>query len=88
MSTSANVIEFTIYKDGESVGNFRKHMLTRLPDYADLLDFQPLQNHTITPWGFDEEDEYWEDEPINLREFLYKMRNYNKIIKEYFENEA
>lgn len=86
MSTSANVIEFTIYKDGESVGNFRKHMLTRLPDYADLLEYQPLNEHQILSWGYDEEDEYWEDDEMdNLEEFLRRMIPYNKKIAEYFE---
>ena len=89
MSTSANVIEYTIEdRWGETKGHFRKHLLTRLPDYADLLDYQPLQNHNIIAYGYDEEDEYWEEEPENLREFLYRMRNYNKRIKEYFESEA
>jgi len=44
MTTSANVIEYTIYKDGKEVGNFRKHMMCRLPDYSDLLKYQPLKN--------------------------------------------
>jgi hypothetical protein len=88
MSTSANVIEYRIENRwGEMMGSFRKHLLCKLPDYADLLDFQPLQNHTITPWGYDEEDEYWEGNKRNLRDFLYDIRSYNKTIKEYFENE-
>jgi len=85
--TSANVVEFYIYnKVGENVGHFRKHLLTRLPDYADLLKYEPLQEHTILAYGYDEEDEYWEDdEAENLWEFLHKMIPYNKKIKEYFE---
>jgi hypothetical protein len=85
MSTSANVIEYSIYKDGENVGNFRKHMLCRLPDYADLLKYQPLDQHTIQAWGYDEEDDEWEDEEVNLDTFLKGMVRYNKKIKEYYE---
>lgn len=100
MSTSANVIEYTIYKNGEEVGNFRKHMMCRLPDYADLLKHQPLSEHTILAWGYDEEEEYWdanmccdeededceEDGEVNLDTFLRGMIRYNKKIKEYYEN--
>jgi hypothetical protein len=85
MSTSANVIEYTIYKNGDNVGSFRKHILCRLPDYADLLEHQPLKEHEILDWGYDEEDEYWEGDPQNLEEFLKGMVRFNKKIKEYFD---
>ena len=87
MTTSANVIEYTIYKDGEEVGNFRKHMMCRLPDYSDLLKYQPLEEHTILPWGYDEEEDQWEDEEMNLNEFLFAMINYNKKIRDYYEEQ-
>ena len=87
MSTSANVIEYCIEKDGKVVGNFRKHMMCKLPDYADLLKYQPLNEHIITSWGYDEEDEMCEDKPRNLEVFLKKMMPYNKVIREYFENQ-
>lgn len=87
MSTSANVIEYDIEKNGKSVGNFRKNLLCRLPDYSDLLKYQPLSEHKITPYGYDEEDEYWENKPINLEKFLEGMIPINKIIREYFLKE-
>jgi len=87
MTTSANVVEYTIEKNNESVGRFRKHMMCTLPDYADLLKYQPLNEHTITPWGYDEEEEEWEGKTKNLEKFLREMKPYNKKIKEYFENE-
>ena len=71
--TSANVIEYRIEKDGEEVGHFRKHLLCKLPEYSDLLRYQPTNEYTITPYGYDEEDEYWEDEPENLETFLSKV---------------
>jgi len=85
MSTSANVVEYDIEKNDETVGHFRKHVMCKLPDYADLLKFQPLTEHTITANGYDEEEEYWEDEPKNLDVFLRGMITYNKKIKEYYE---
>jgi len=85
MTTSANVIEYRIERNGETVGNFRKHLLCRLPDFADLLKYQPLNEHVITPWGYDEEEEEWEDLPENLDEFLRGMVISNKLIREYYE---
>jgi len=84
MSTSANVIEYRITKNGKEVGYFRKHLMCKLPDYSDLLKYQPLSEHEITPNGYDEEDEYWEDDTQNLETFLKKMVG-NKIINEYFK---
>jgi hypothetical protein len=83
--TSANVVEYRIEKDHESVGNFRKNMMCRLPEYSDLLKYQPLDEHTITPWGYDEEDEDCEDDTVNLEEFLRKMIPSNRLIREHFE---
>jgi len=85
MTTSANVIEYRIERNGEPVGNFRKHLLCRLPDFADLLKYQPLNEHVITPWGYDEEEDEWEDLPENLDEFLRSMVISNKKIREYYE---
>jgi len=84
--TSANVIEYRIEKNGEVVGNFRKHLMCKFPEYSDLLKYQPLNEHNITPYGYDEEDEYWEDETQNLETFLRKYIPLNKDIREYFIN--
>jgi hypothetical protein len=83
--TSANVVEYRIEKNGEEIGNFRKNILCKLPDYSDLLKYKPLSEHNITPCGYDEDEEYWEDETINLELFLKSMIRNNKVIKEYFE---
>lgn len=84
MSTSANVIEYTIYKDGKSVGRFSKNVLCKYPDCAELLKYQPLNEHQILCWGYDEEEELWEEDVENLESYLKKMIHYNKYIKEYF----
>jgi len=54
--------------------------------YYELLKYEPLKEHTITPYGYEknEEEDYWEDEPINLYDFLKGI--HDKTIKEYFKN--
>jgi len=86
MTTSANSIEYTIYKNEECVGRFRVNIMCRFPDYAELLKYQPLNEHIIQAWGYDEEEDEWEDEPENLEEFLKKMKS-NKWLKTYFNGE-
>lgn len=71
--TSANVTHYTIFgPDGKKVGEHQQHCLCKT-HWERLLVFQPLAKHTIQPWGYDEEEEYWEAEPINLRDFLNKV---------------
>jgi hypothetical protein len=86
MSTSANVIEYNIVKNAKSVGHFRKHILCSQPDYADLLSYQPLDAHYIRAYGYDEDEEYWEDEPENLKDFMIRIaKNGNQKVREYFK---
>jgi hypothetical protein len=84
MTTSANVIEYTIYKGKEQVGRFSKHLLCKYPDYAELLKYQPLNEYTIQAWGYDEEEDEWEENPENLEKFLKGMILYNKWLRDYF----
>jgi len=84
--TSANVIEFRILKLGKEIGHHRENILTK-NHYDNLLKFQPLSEHTITPYGYDEDEEYWEDKSENLNSFLKKKIRINSVIKEYFEKE-
>ena len=81
--TSANVIEYTISKDGEQVGHYRQNLMCK-SNYEELLRFQPLSECTIQPYGYDEEDDFWEDDEENLENYLRKMIPMNKAIKEYF----
>jgi hypothetical protein len=85
MSTSANVIEYNIYKGEEAVGRFSKHLLCKYPDYAELLKYQPLKDYQIQAWGYDEEDNRWEEEPENLKKFLQKMKPFNQWIRDFFD---
>jgi len=84
--TSANVIEYDIMKNDIKVGHFRKNLLCKLPDFSDLLKYQPIKEHTIWTYWYDEEEELVEEGPENLEDFLRKMNPFNKIITEYFNN--
>lgn len=86
MSTSANSIEYTICKNKDVVGRFRINVLCKYPDYAELVKYQPLSEHTIQAWGYDEEEGQWEDEPQNLEHFLRSIKT-NRTLKLYFAGE-
>ena len=86
MSTSANVVEYTITKNGERAGRFRKHLLCKFPEYSELLKYEPLDEHEITAWGYDEEEAYWENDPVPLGEYLRRMAPFERALREYFEN--
>ena len=86
MSTSANVIEYTIYHNGVRVGHISKNVLCRLPHFSDLLVYEPLAEHTILPWGYDEEEDEWEGEERNLEEFLKANKLFDKKLREYFKD--
>lgn len=83
--TSANVIEFRIEKNGKHVGHHREHLMCK-SHYEELLKFQPLNNHTITPYGYDEDEEYWESETENLNTFITKRCLINKSLREAYKN--
>lgn len=56
-------------KDGEQVGSHRQNLMCK-ERWEELLKFEPASEHTIIPFGYDEEEEYWEDDEINLKDFL------------------
>lgn len=68
--TSANVVEYTI-KDlkGNEVGKHSQHCLCKTK-WGRLLKFTPAENFTITPWGYDEDEAYWEGKTISLKKFI------------------
>ncbi len=85
--TSANVIEYDIRKNGVNVGYHRENIMCK-DHYEDLLKFEPLSEHTIMAFGYDEEEEYWENKPINLETYLKKLSITNKSIKLYFNEKS
>ena len=87
MTTSANSIEYTISRNGKSVGRFSRNIMCSKPDPSELLKYQPLSGHSIQAWGYDEEEDDWYDDPENLESYLKKMIPFNKKIKSYFSGE-
>lgn len=70
--TSANVIEYTIFKGDEEVGRHRQNIMCKTCNDG-LEKFQPSEDFTIQAWGYDEEDELWEnDRRENLKDWLIK----------------
>lgn len=58
MSTSANVIEYTVYnKNGRVVKHLRHHLYCKM-DWSSLLEFSPASEYVIMPHGYDEEGDY------------------------------
>lgn len=84
MSTSANLVEYHICKNNEHVGHYRQNMMCK-SNYSSLLKYQPLNEHTIMAYGYDEEEEYWESKEQNLETFMKKKAIFEKEIKEYFQ---
>jgi len=83
MSTSANVVEYRIERNGKQVGNYRQNIMCT-GRYEEMLKYQPLEEHTVTPYGYDEDEDYWESDTQNLKTYLEKLSRSNKIIREYF----
>lgn len=73
--TSANVTEYRIESlhTGKVVGTHSQHAYC-VGHWGDLLKFLPPEDFTITPYGLDEEEEEWEDDPINLAVFIERLR--------------
>jgi len=71
MSTSANVVEYRIVNKvtGKEVGHHRQHMMCKT-NWETLLQYHPLEDHTIQAYGYDEEEEEWEGEVEPLFDFL------------------
>lgn len=71
--TSANVTEFSIFRNGIKVGTHYQNHLCK-DTSPKLLRFIPLENHIIQAHWLDEEEEYHEGAPINLLEWLKEKR--------------
>lgn len=70
--TSANIIEYTIFdKNNKKVGGHRQNVMCMTCNDG-MEKFQPYEDFTIQSWGYDENEEEWENEQINLKEWLIK----------------
>lgn len=73
--TSANVTEYRIIKKStdEVVGNHRQHHYCKT-NWDDLIrKYYPLEDYQIQAYWYDEEEEYNEDEPEELYDFLVRV---------------
>lgn len=96
--TSANVTEFRIERNGEVVGNHSQHHYCHTRWHR-LYKYTPFSEHTITPYGEDENEAPWEGKTQPLSEFLKKnppsisdmkrmvahIEKQNDILKEWVE---
>ena len=74
--TSANVTEYRIDDlRGMKVGQHSQHALCKT-HWGDLLKFNPPEDFTITAYGLDENEEEWENEPMNLAVFIERLRKH------------
>jgi len=72
MTTSANVIDYKIIdSDCNEVGNHHYHVLCKT-HWDKLLKFVPMENYRIYRTYYDEDEEYFEDESVNLKRVLKK----------------
>ena len=72
--TSANVTEYRIDNlQGMKVGQLSQHAYCKT-HWGDLLKFTPPEDFTITAYGLDEEEEEWENDPVNLAVFIERLR--------------
>ena len=71
--TSANVSEYLIRnKEGVIVETHSQHAYCKT-HWGDLLKFTPPEDFTIMRTWLDEEEEYFQDEPINLKKFIERL---------------
>lgn len=86
--TSANKISYAIYdKNHKRVGSHSQNIMCSTNNDS-LMAFTPASEFTILPYGYDEEEEYWEGKEENLQKWLlknkatitFKLFNVNDII--------
>lgn len=70
--TSANITKYSIYKNGQKVGQHYQNHLCKT-HWEDLEKFSPPEDFEIKAYGYDEEEEYWENKPVNLKAFLDRI---------------
>lgn len=79
--TSNNVTYFRIEDlSGKVVGEHRQHCYCKT-HWDDLLVFTPPENYQIIQHGFigDDDEETYENEPINLAAFLNSLNSKRKV---------
>lgn len=73
--TSANVVRYNIYDDtGKLYTTHRQNIMCKI-DTRNLLEIKNPETYTIKAWGYDEEEEIWENKPVKLNSWLKKNKN-------------
>jgi hypothetical protein len=67
--TSANIVNFTIFRDGLIVGKHRQNLLCKSRKH-ELAKYQPAELYQIQAHGLDENEAPWTENVMNLQEFL------------------
>ena len=83
MSTSANVTVFIIRKDGKEVGRHSQHCYCNT-NWEKLLQFKPLNDHTIQWTWYDEEEELHTKDPEPLTKFLARIAKVGEDLEKRF----
>lgn len=71
--TSANVTDYTIYRNEIEVGTHSQHHFCK-DRSRELLRFHPISEHTIKAHWLNEDEEYHESSPVGLLDFLSKYQ--------------
>ena len=72
MSTSANVVNYRIFRDGKEVGSHRQNLLCKLRDNELAERFLPTSDFEIESWGYDEDEALWIGERENLQDWFVR----------------
>lgn len=72
--TSANTILYNIYnKQGEPVGSHSQNIMCKICN--DVLEkFIPAKDFEIESYGYDEDEEMWKGDRVNLADWLEKNK--------------
>ena len=70
--TSANVVHYRIKRNGEVVGEHSQNVMCHTRWHR-LIDYTPFSEHTITPYGEDENEAPWTGKTTTLLEFFSEL---------------
>ena len=69
MSTSANVMDYIIRRNGKEVGRYSQNLWCHYAHHQ-LLKYEPREEFTIQPLYYDEDEVLHEHKEVPLKEFL------------------
>ena len=80
-----NGTEFNIFniKTNEKVGTHYQEAMSTT-HWHDLLDYTPMEDHTIQPWGYHTNHEYWAGDKMPLKGFYESITD--RTVKNVWDN--